>query len=177
MKKIENEVLAIKSKLQIEAFCFKIIRNEIPLSQLVNLLNTDNSKLKITTAWIFSCLVKLDATILQPYYKQIVTYVYLGQLDAVNRNLLSTLNLLKPQKGKAAIQLFDSCKQLLLNAHSPLAVQVNAMYVMFNILTVFQEFYHEYIQILEIIKESEACSIQAALKHIHKSINKIKFVI
>lgn len=169
---IEVEIRSIRSKLQIDQFCLKLIRSEVSIKDLIHLLQSQDLKLKTTIAWILSTYAKLDSARLQNHFKQIASYVQVNQIEAVNRNLLGCINLLKPTKGKVTIQLFDTCKTLALNRLSPLAVRVNAMYVMLDILFLYPAFYNEFSQILYFVKESEACSIQAALKHIHKTINK-----
>lgn len=172
MNSIESEIRSIRSKMQIDQFCLKFIRSELPIKNLIQLLQSQDNKLKTTIAWILSSFVKIDSTRLQGHFNQIASYVHVNQIDAVNRNLLSCINLLKPIKGKPTIQLFDTCKTMAMNRHSALAVRVNAMYVMLDILFLYPAFYNEFSQILDFVKESEACSIQAALKHIHKTINK-----
>ncbi len=172
MKLLENEIIAIKSKQQINWFCIKIDCSEVSIKQLVNLLDASNVQLKSNVAWILHTYAKQNHLALHSFYIQIAKHVNQQEAIAVNRNLLGCLYLLQPIKAKTTIQLYDICNAMVLNLSSPLAVRVNALYVMLTIIRRYPDFYFEFIQTLEIVEESEACSIQAALKHIHKTINK-----
>jgi predicted component of type VI protein secretion system len=173
MKITESEVLGIKSKQQLLFFCKQNLHNTHFIEHLVQYLNSNNSAIQIKVSWLFSCLVKIDKQSVQNQFTNIVHLVYFGQLDTINRNLLSCIKQLQIEK-KEAIYLFDTCQKLSLSVDSALAVKVNSLYVMLDILSIYPDFYNEFEQILQILEESEASSIKAAIKNCRIKLKRIK---
>jgi hypothetical protein len=169
----ESEVLGIKSKQQLLFFCKQNLHNTHFIGQLVQFLNSNISALQIKVSWILTCLVKLDKKSVQNQFSTIVQLIYLGQKDAINRNLLSCIKQLQIEK-ENVINLYDACQKLSLSVETALAVKVNSLYVMLDILSIYPDFYHEFEQILLILDESEACSLKAAIKNCRIKMSKIK---
>jgi len=164
MKITENEVLGLKSKHQVILFCKQNLYSVQFYKQLIQFLKCKDTALQTKVSWLFSCLVKMDKKGIQKLFPMIVEQVYLNQTDSINRNLLSCIKHLEIEKKETAY-LFDICQKLVLSANTALAVKVNSLYVMLDILSIYPDFYNEFEQILQIVEESEACSINAAIKN------------
>jgi len=169
----ENEVLGLKSKLQVALLCKQNLYSVQFYEQLVQFLKSKNAALQTKVSWLFSCLVKMDKKGIQKLFPMIVEHIYLNQSDSINRNLLSCIKHLEIEKNEA-VYLFDTCKNLVLSVNTALAVKTNSLYVMLDILSIYPDFYNEFEQILQIIEELEACSINAAIKNCRIKMNKIK---
>lgn len=144
---IEEGVLGIKNKTDLEEFLNKVENKEYDFKELVELFLSKNLRICQSASWPMGVLAANNPDIIKPYLPRILAHLDVAPHDAYKRNTFRFLQFMDvPTKHQGVV--YDKCMQALTDTTAPTAIKSFAMTALTNLVMKIPELKEELMDVI-----------------------------
>ena len=143
--------------------------DELKFGELMELLFHAKAPLPQRAAWVVTHLADKHPELCLPYIEQLITNLEKFDHTGIHRCLLRVIaETVVPESLQG--QLYDLCYRWLLDKHTPIAVKVNCMQILFNISEAEPDLKHELRLLIEEMIDHESAAIKSRSRYLMEKL-------